>query len=309
MKYIRYVFLTGLLAVMIIAFTACGGNNNQPTPTPNPTAPPATQAPATPEPPTPTPVPIPSEPESVVQPDVIDEMDVMTSAEYLEEINLFIDVFEELIEDMFEFIELLEEIETDEQMMIWIDAFEIVKESIYLAAEALESATPYVPDEHLESHLLIIAAMGVYLDALLELDVALGAAILGDEDAFWAGLENFAINLAVAFAVWDEALYGPMTHAPILFGIWGWEEMPEWVWIFNEDGTGSAGTPGEMQNFVWETSDVFPWLYAVFGELWIDYGSNIIEHWEFVVEVDHEVHLLELASLQVEGMYFVYFRQ
>jgi hypothetical protein len=305
MKFIRYVFIMALLVIMIIAFTACGGNNNNtPTPTPNPTVAP-TQAPdPTPPPATPTP----TTPEQVAQPQQ-DELTADEVADYLAAMDEFIDAFEDLKDFVFELIDLLEELETDEELLVWIEAFEIVKNAVAESVVELDSASPYVPEEYLEGHLLIIASVSIFLDSMLELDVALAAAVAGDYDALWVGLEGFAVNLAVAFALWDEALYGPVTHAPILIGTWGLEGMPEWVWNFNEDGTGSGGVPSEMDSFVWETSNVFPWINAVGGELWIDFGANNIQHWEFVVELDHADHVLILESLQVEDIGFVYIRQ
>jgi len=184
-----------------------------------------------------------------------------------------------------------------------------IKDSVAEAIIELDSASPYVPDEYLESHLLIVASVSLFLESMLELDLALAAGILGDDDAMWVGIDGFAINLAAAFALWDEALYGPVTHAPILIGTWSWVDTPEWVWIFNEDGTGSGGTPSAADNFVWETSNVFPWLNAVGGELWLDFGANNIQHWAFIVEFDDLPHVLILDSLQVEDVGFVYVRR
>ena len=306
MKHIRYVFIIGLLAVMIMAFTACGGNNNTPAPSPTPTA--NQTVTATTPTPEPTPPPATPEPTPEPEPEIQAQQEMLTSEEYLEEINELIDAFEELFEVVFDLIDWLEEIETDEEFMEWIDSFEIILEAIDIALEELDYATAYVPEEHLESHLLIIGAITLYFDALLELDTALASAIMGDEEAMWARIDGFAINLAAALAVWDEALFGPMTHAPILMGTWAWEEMPEWVWIFNEDGTGSSGTPDSMEDFVWETSDVFPWMNSVIGELWVNTGL-FLEHWQFAVDVEELPHILWLSSLQQEGIEFYYIRQ
>ena len=313
MKFIKSTFMITLLVIVIMAFTACGGSNNNAQSTPNPTVSPTTAIdpttppPATPEPvaatpaPIATPEPVTATPEQATQSDFVND--------YLLAMDEFIDAFEDLADFVFELIDMLATLETDEELLEWIEAFDIIMEAVAVSIIELDSASPYVPDEYLESHLLIVASAALFLESMLEFDIALAAAILGDYDLLWDGLEGFAMNLILALSLWDEALYGPITHAPVLFGTWGLYGMPEWVWNFNEDGTGSGGVPGAMDSFVWETSNVFPWFNAVVGELWLDFGANIVQHWQFIVELDYTPPVLVLESLQVEDVGFVYIRQ
>jgi len=42
---------------------------------------------------------------------------------------------------------------------------------------------------------------------------------------------------------------------PAVVGTWEWDMMPEWRYVFNEDGTGDRGVPGiETETFTWSTN-------------------------------------------------------
>jgi len=121
-----------LLVIMIMAFTACGGDNSEPqAPATSPVTTAATPAPVNTTPDTatatapdtallpPTPAPATPAPETTVQPNVAND--------YLVAMDEFIEAFEVLIDFTFELIDMLELLETDDELMDWIEAFEIIR--------------------------------------------------------------------------------------------------------------------------------------------------------------------------------------
>jgi len=40
-----------------------------------------------------------------------------------------------------------------------------------------------------------------------------------------------------------------------LVGIWEWDGDPNWIYIFNPDGTGARGMPDNRQTFYWYAND------------------------------------------------------
>ena len=239
--------------VMIFALTAC--NNN----TEDAIAPVQTEEPAEieapPEPtPEPTPEPVeeqeeePTEPE----PETPDAGAVMDTAEYVAAMNEFIEAFEDLTDFLFELIELLDYLETEEDLLEWIYAFEIIKEAVGESVTELTETAPYAPDEYMDSHILIATAVYLVYESMLDLDFALAAAIIGDYDAFYDGIEDFIINFVAAALVWADAVHPDAaqtadTGEHPLVGAWDWMDIP--YYVFEADGRGSM----EGYDIVWWT--------------------------------------------------------
>jgi hypothetical protein len=87
---------------------------------------------------------------------------------------------------------------------------------------------------------------------------------------------------------------------PALVGSWHWADGEAFTVIFNEDGTGTRGVPGENDSFSWAADDYRlvvlrdnPGRDEIRGELW-------------VIEVEED--RLTLDSLQVEEYFFIYNR-
>ncbi|MCL2577599.1 MAG: DUF5640 domain-containing protein [Defluviitaleaceae bacterium] len=66
-----------------------------------------------------------------------------------------------------------------------------------------------------------------------------------------------------------------MENNPGLVGIWSWEESETFTYVFNGDGTGTRGFPGEDDSFTWAANDsrlnIFrdnPRRNEIRGELW-----------------------------------------
>ena len=125
---------------------------------------------------------------------------------YLEAMGEFVVAFEELIEFLIYLFDILEDIETDEDFLEWIEAFAIIQDTIGEIADELSEITFYVPDEYRESHILIVSAMAFIYDSMTDLDYALGSAILGDYDAMWDNIEDFIVNIVTAGALWEAAI-------------------------------------------------------------------------------------------------------
>ena len=62
-----------------------------------------------------------------------------------------------------------------------------------------------------------------------------------------------------------------------LVGTWSWDENPEWTFVFNPDGTGARGLPGQMVEFTWFADD-FDLLITMDGsavtEFWQQFGFD-----------------------------------
>jgi len=88
-----------------------------------------------------------------------------------------------------------------------------------------------------------------------------------------------------------------------LVGTWGWDNMHEWVYVFNGDGTGTRGVAGDMESFTWATAGA--------DELRLDRGAGIPsdeirnERWRYTISRD----VLTLDSLQEAGLSYSYIRQ
>jgi len=282
-----------IVAIAIVfALTACNNSaETEPTPEPTPTVAPE----STPEP----------EPEETPEPDEISDYyvsdDYVDVEAYVAAMNEFIWAFEELTVVLFDLIDLLDYIEEDEDLLEWIEAFETIKHAVALSADELTSTAAFAPEEYMDSHILIAAAVSLIFDSMVDLDHGLAAAIMGDYDTFWAGIEGFVINILAADMLWAEAVGSPQ-HDPVLFGTWGWEEVPEWAYTFNSDGTGLRVLPDGEETFLWETEG---------NELWLNRGANIpqgelqYEHWRFSISGD----ILTIESMQVEDVILNYIRQ
>jgi len=101
--------------------------------------------------------------------------------------------------------------------------------------------------------------------------------------------------------------FAPAAYAnQALVGTWGWEYMPEWVYVFNADNTGTRGVGEESESFTWEVVGN--------NELRLDRGPGTPageirnERWSYTISGD-AVTMLTIDSLQQAGLTFSYFRQ
>ena len=299
---VKYLLITALVLIMVLALSAC---DNTPEPESTAVTAPAITLAQEPEPDE-TP-----EAEEISESEAIEE-DSNNQADveaYIASMNVFIAAFEELTGVLFDLTEALDHIETDDDLLEWINVFEIIKYAVSVSADELTQTAHLAPEEYMESHILIAAAVLLIYDSMVELDHALVAAVSGDYDAFWAGIEGFLVNILAADMLWSEAIYGE-TEAifglgqqyPALVGTWGWEEAPEWAYTFNSDGTGTRVISDVSESFLWET---------VGNELWLDRGINTpagelrYEQWAFNISGD----MLTIESMQVAGTSLNYIRQ
>jgi len=296
MKVTKYLLTTFLALVLVLALAACGNNEPEPEPTPEPTPI------ATPEP---TPEPEPEPEPDVEEDDDIEETGDLDPAAYVAAMEEFIVAFEGLMEALGMLVGELSFIETDEEMLDWVDAFELVMHAVFVSEEELMALTPYAPEDYLDAHILITAAVSLISDSLEDLDDALVAGIMGDDAAMNAGVDSFLINLLAADILWNEAIYGPNagTLDAALLGTWGWDEYPAWAYTFEIDGTGQRIIGDLTETFVWETIGNV--------ELLLDRGENTpagevrIEHWSYVIVGD----ILTITSMQVADVVLNYIRQ
>ncbi|MCL2521527.1 MAG: DUF5640 domain-containing protein [Erysipelotrichales bacterium] len=84
-------------------------------------------------------------------------------------------------------------------------------------------------------------------------------------------------------------------------GTWEWLHGPEWRYVFNADGTGNRGVPGDTETFSWSTNNDRINInrnQAASGEI-----RN--ERWSFIISGNS----LTLNSLQEAGLSFSYIRR
>jgi len=203
----KYLLIAILAIVLTLALTACNSSNDtEPEPTPI----------ATPEP---TPEPEIQEPEETPDEENVEEESEVYEApetegldsqaainEYVAAMNEFIVAFEDLTEFLFYLIEMLDYIETDEDLFDWIEAFEIIKNAVAISIDELTESALLAPEEYMDSHILIAAAVYLIYESMVELDNGLAAAVVGDYDSFWLGIEGFLINFLAADMLWEEAV-------------------------------------------------------------------------------------------------------
>ena len=79
-----------------------------------------------------------------------------------------------------------------------------------------------------------------------------------------------------------------MTGHPLV-GTWAWDDSPAWTFVFNPDGTGTRGLPGQMTEFTWYADD-FTLLIAMAG-------SELVEEWQLMILEDMLVLDLHWRSL------------
>ena len=80
-------------------------------------------------------------------------------------------------------------------------------------------------------------------------------------------------------------------HYAGLVGTWDWDESALFTYVFNADGTGTRGIPGNIESFEWRT---------IGDNLMIDFES-----WTFTIEDG----VLTIDSRQIAGMTFSYIRR
>ena len=103
--------------------------------------------------------------------------------------------------------------------------------------------------------------------------------------------------------------------AATVVGTWAWDQGPDFLYVFNADGTGTRGVDGlfELETFFWIingdtlhinlTPEAIGLTEAVLAEEGIDFDEIIVEEeWAFVIENN----VLTITSLQVIGMEFSY---
>ena len=81
-----------------------------------------------------------------------------------------------------------------------------------------------------------------------------------------------------------------------LVGIWEWDDMDTYLYIFNADGNGSRGFAPLIQQFTWEVCEA--------GHLSMTLGNNT-EHWYMTIEGN----VLTITSRQVANMQYSYIRR
>ncbi|MCL2572123.1 MAG: M28 family peptidase [Defluviitaleaceae bacterium] len=77
---------------------------------------------------------------------------------------------------------------------------------------------------------------------------------------------------------------GDVSDHPIV-GTWVWDDNTQWTFVFNPDGTGSRGLPGQMREFTWFADD--------FSLLITMDGRDITEFWE-LFGIDDDALVLSL---------------
>lgn len=132
----------------------------------------------------------------------------------------------------------------------------------------------------------------------------------------WDGEQNVVTVTDAAGAYWHipvsqnnvinryDTVFMPLEAAREMFvsplvGTWGWLDMPEWVYIFNPDGTGRRGVDA-VQSFTWIVDGNNLYLHLDDASLF----TLAVEEWTFLFEGD----VLILSSRQVLGMTYVYTR-
>ena len=97
------------------------------------------------------------------------------------------------------------------------------------------------------------------------------------------------------FAGLNDPLPARQGRSPALVGAWEWDMGETYVYIFNEDGTGTRGVPDVIEEFYWG---------VVGTDLFINLGF-IIESWRYTIDGD----VLTIDSNQRSGLTFSYIRQ
>ena len=82
---------------------------------------------------------------------------------------------------------------------------------------------------------------------------------------------------------------------PELVGTWLWDENPDWIYIFNANGTAIRGFSGEREELTWST-------YG--NELRFFYDGNMMDSWYFTISDD----LLRVVHVYDEEFIFYYIR-
>jgi hypothetical protein len=111
--------------------------------------------------------------------------------------------------------------------------------------------------------------------------------------------QNGTVFVTTEFA---NTLFARFEVESQIVGTWAWDEGPDFVYIFEEDGTGRRGIPTIEEAFLWSKEG---------DQLNITLQGDLPplvlrdERWTFTIEDD----VLTLESLQVEDMVFRYIRQ
>ena len=89
-----------------------------------------------------------------------------------------------------------------------------------------------------------------------------------------------------------------------LVGLWRWDGMTIWRYVFNEDGTGERGINGvQIEEFTWNTKGNITLNINIASELLFE-GQLRYEKWAYRIRGNQ----LTLESLKDETMTFTYFR-
>ena len=264
------------MAFAVLTLTSCGGNDDsaqQTTATATPTP--------TPEP-TPTPTPEPDEPdngegdeeyEEEVEDIVLDEATyVLLMSSY------FVDEFEFLVDYILELFEDLGFILDENDFLLWLEEFYEVVHYVEEISNELIEMSLLVPAALLDTHINFVAAVNAIYSAMLDVDDALAAGILGSEELMWAGIENFIVNLVIANVLWTEALFGIGLYVPAfdltLAGGWMSEDGLVYEFFINSMGERTIGGVGEIFEFE-IIDDVIIMEFMTHVEAWyIEFAGN-----------------------------------
>jgi hypothetical protein len=131
---------------------------------------------------------------------------LLTEAEYQAVMGEFVEAFEDLMDTVYDLVDIVWYIETDEEFEDWAYYFIFLMGTIEYIVDELDFMLDFVPDAYYDAHFDIVIAAEAILVAMEEFEWAIDSLFAGDYDGFLGGVAGFEIAMAIAEELWAGAV-------------------------------------------------------------------------------------------------------
>lgn len=119
--------------------------------------------------------------------------------------EILIGAYVGLVEVIVEVVDELFELETEEELHEWVEGLEILREYVGLTIDLLLDIEDIVPDVQADYFIMYNEAMYLIYEGLAEFASSIEAAIQDGEEAKFAAIDAFELNLLAAESlIWGE---------------------------------------------------------------------------------------------------------
>ena len=118
----------------------------------------------------------------------------------------FVDAFEYLMDTVYDLVDIVWYLETEEDFEDWAFYFIFLMDTIEYIVIELDFMLDFVPDVYFDAHYDIVIAAELVLIAMEEFEWGIDSLFIGDFDGFLDGVVGFEVAMAFAEEMWFGAV-------------------------------------------------------------------------------------------------------